>query len=70
MTPPAADGLGGTSKFGQRVDTNGGADCTEAGPFGTYRWTVTGTTLTLTAIDECCPDRGAIWEGTWTRTNS
>jgi hypothetical protein len=70
MTPPAADGQGGTSKFGHRVDTNGGADCTEAGPFGTYRWTVTGTTLTLTAIDEGCPDRGAIWEGTWTRTNT
>jgi hypothetical protein len=48
--------------------TDGGADCTNAGPVGTYRWAVTGTTLTLTAIHKGCPDRGAVWEGTWTRT--
>jgi hypothetical protein len=48
--------------------TSGGTDCTNAGPFGTYKWAVTGSTLTLTAMHEGCPDRGALWEGTWTRT--
>jgi hypothetical protein len=46
----------------------GGNDCTSAGPFGTYTWSVTGNQLTLTAKNEGCPDRGAILEGTWTRT--
>jgi hypothetical protein len=59
---------GGISRFGVRKI--GGTDCTAAGPFGTYRWTVTGATLTLTAIHEGCPDRGAVWEGTWTRTGA
>jgi hypothetical protein len=70
MTPPA-DTAGlqpGIDRFGHHIDTSGGTDCTNAGPFGTYRWTVTGTTLTLTAIHEGCSDRGAVWEGTWTRT--
>jgi hypothetical protein len=57
---------GGVSRFGYH--TIGGDDCTWSGPFGTYQWTVTGTTLTLTAIHEACGDRQAIWEGTWTRT--
>jgi hypothetical protein len=71
MTPPAADnsGYGGFDKFGHHILTSGGTDCDNAGPFGTYRWTVTKTTLTLTPIHEGCPDRAAVWEGTWTRTN-
>jgi hypothetical protein len=68
MTPPI--GPGGISKFGHHIFTSGGTDCTTAGPFGTYRWTVSGTTLTLTAIHEGCPDRGALWEGIWTRTSA
>jgi hypothetical protein len=58
---------GGVSWFGDHPI--GGNDCTEAGPSGTYRWAVTGSTLTLTAIDEGCPDRGDVWEGSWTRTS-
>jgi hypothetical protein len=57
---------GGVSRFGYHPI--GGNDCTWSGPFGTYQWTVTGTTLTLTAIHEGCSDRQAVWEGTWTRT--
>jgi hypothetical protein len=72
MTPPAADnsGYGGVNKFGHHILTSGGTDCTNAGPFGTYNWVVAGATLTLTAIHEGCPDRAAVWEGTWTRTNA
>ena len=68
MTPPI--GPGGISKFGHHIFTSGGTDCTNAGPFGTYRWTVTGSTLTLTVIHEGCSGRGALWEGTWTRTTT
>jgi hypothetical protein len=57
---------GGVSRFG--YGPLGGNDCTWNGPFGTYQWTVTGTTLTLTATHDACGDRQAIWEGTWTRT--
>jgi hypothetical protein len=64
---PQSNGLGGTSRFGYRF---GGNDCTWSGPFGTYQWTVTGTTLTLTAIHEGCDVRQAVWEGTWTRTSA
>jgi hypothetical protein len=68
MTPPTATpGQAGISRFGHHIITSGGTDCTNAGPFGTYRWTVIGKTLTLTAIHEGCPDRAAVWEGTWTR---
>jgi hypothetical protein len=45
----------------------GGRDCNFAGPFGTYRWSISRAKLTLTAIDEPCGQRRAIWEGTWTR---
>jgi hypothetical protein len=43
----------------------GGSDCTFAGPFGSYHWSVVGTRLTLKAIKEGCPGRKNIWEGTW-----
>ena len=43
----------------------GGMDCREDGPFGTYRWSVSGKELTLTATREACPTRRAIWEGAW-----
>jgi hypothetical protein len=59
---------GGVSRFGYHPI--GGQDCNEAGPFGTYQWAVTGSTLTLTAINEGCPDRGDVWAGTWTRTTA
>jgi hypothetical protein len=65
--PTSTPGQAGISRFGHHILTSGGTDCTNAGPFGTYKWTVTGTTLTLTPIHEGCPDRGAVWEGVWTR---
>jgi hypothetical protein len=69
MTPPTATpGQAGISRFGHHIITSGGTDCTNAGPFGTYKWAVTGATLTLTPIHDGCPGRGALWGGTWTRT--
>ena len=47
----------------------GGTDCTAAGPFGTYHWSISGSRLTLTAMHEGCPNRLAIWEGVWTRAH-
>lgn len=55
----------GISRFGHTG--LGGNDCTAAGPFGSYTWSVDGDTLTLTAAKEPCGNRRAIWEGTWTR---
>lgn len=58
----APEGVG-VSKFGH--SGIGPKDCTPAGPFGTYRWSVSGNKLTLTAIHEGCGQRRAIWEGVW-----
>jgi hypothetical protein len=58
----APEGVG-VSKFG--YSGIGPKDCTSAGPFGTYRWSVSGDELTLTAIHEGCGQRQAIWEGAW-----
>jgi hypothetical protein len=55
----------GINRFGH--SELGGNDCTAAGPFGTYRWSIAGTNLTLTSLHELCPNRRAIWEGVWTR---
>jgi len=55
----------GVSNFG--LSGLGLKDCTNAGPFGTYRWSVSATELTLTAIHEACGQRRAIWEGVWRR---
>jgi DNA-binding SARP family transcriptional activator len=57
----------GVKRFGHHGLGGGGIDCTAAGPFGSYRWSVSGARLTLTAIHEPCGQRRAIWEGTWTR---
>lgn len=57
----------GVSKYGG-TDI-GCCDCNEAGPFGTYTWSVNGNDLTLKAENELCGDRRAIWEGTWTRAD-
>jgi hypothetical protein len=53
------------SRFG--AHDIGGFDCREDGPFGTYRWSVSGDTLTLAAIRERCGQRRVIWEGVWKR---
>lgn len=56
----------GITRFGHHAI--GGTDCTPAGPFGTYSWSVTGNQLTLTATHEGCPNREVILEGTWIRS--
>lgn len=43
--------------------------CDASGPFGSYHWSVSGGKLTLTVINEGCPNRRAILEGTWTLTS-
>jgi DNA-binding SARP family transcriptional activator len=60
-----SDGPCGVTRFGHHHI--GGRDCNFAGPFGTYHWSVSGAKLTLTAIQEPCGQRRAVWEGTWTR---
>jgi hypothetical protein len=55
----------GVSRFGHHG--LGPQDCTQAGPFGSYSWSVSQDALTLTAINEGCGQRRAIWEGAWTR---
>ena len=44
----------------------GDVDCNASGPFGSYRWSVSAKTLTLTPIHEGCPDREDVWAGQWT----
>ena len=44
-----------------------GAGWREDGPPASYRWSVSGDRLTLTAVDEISRSRHALWEGTWTR---
>jgi DNA-binding SARP family transcriptional activator len=55
----------GVTRFGHHHI--GGRECNYAGPFGSYRWSVSGAQLKLTAIHEPCGQRQAVWEGTWTR---
>jgi hypothetical protein len=45
----------------------GGFDCNPAGPFGTYRWHVSGDRLTLKPVHESCADRKGIWSHVWRR---
>jgi hypothetical protein len=68
MVPRRANGDPGEIKrFGSRVAAGGGIDCDESGPFGTYRWSVSGDQLTLSVVREPCGQRRAVYEGTWTR---
>jgi hypothetical protein len=68
MVPRKANGdPGEIRRFGSRIDAGGGIDCTEAGPFGTYHWSVTNNQLQLTSLREPCGQRRAVYEGTWTR---
>jgi hypothetical protein len=62
---PFADGKGGVARFGHHGI--GGTVCTYDGPFGNWNWSVSGDQLTLTAVEDPCGDRRAIWAGTWTR---
>jgi hypothetical protein len=68
MTPRCSDlEPCGVTRFGYHGIGAGGRDCNNAGPFGSYRWSVSGVHLTLRAIREPCGQRRAVWEGTWTR---
>jgi hypothetical protein len=68
MVPKQANGdPGSIHRFGHRIDAGGGIDCDESGPFGKYRWSMSGGQLTLTAMHEPCGQRRAVYEGTWTR---
>jgi hypothetical protein len=44
-----------------------GSDCSYAGPFGRYRWSVTGDLLTLKIIREGCRGRGGFLAHAWRR---
>jgi hypothetical protein len=68
MLPRRANGdPGEITRFGSRVAVGGGIDCDESGPFGNYRWSVSGSQLTLSVAREPCGQRRAVYEGTWTR---
>ena len=58
---------GGISRYGRHH--LGGSDCNASGPFGSYRWSVSANTLTLTPIREGCPNREDVWAGQWTLTS-
>ena len=58
---------GGISRYGHTHI--GGVDCNASGPFGSYRWSVSANTLTLTPIQDGCPNREAVWAGQWTLTS-
>jgi hypothetical protein len=60
---PFSNGIGGISVYGHH--DVGGTDCDASGPFGSYRWSVAGKKLTMSVINEGCPNRQAIWEGVW-----
>lgn len=61
---PYVDGHGKLNRYGHR---DIGAGYREDGPAGSYRWSVTGDELRLTAINETSGSRRAVWEGVWTR---
>lgn len=67
MVPSGKNGPGHIKRFGAQIDAGGGVDCNEAGPFGTYHWSVAGDQLNLRATHEACGQRRAVYEGTWTR---
>ena len=47
--------------------TAGGEYCEDPAAGATYRWKATDEELTLTPIDNDCPDRQTVLTGTWTR---
>lgn len=60
---PFNNGVGGISLYGHH--DVGGTDCNASGPFGSYRWSVARNQLTLSVINEGCPNREAVWAGVW-----
>jgi hypothetical protein len=64
---PYGAGHGKLNRYGH---SDIGAGWREDGPPGSYRWSVSGNKLTLTAIKETSGPflvRRAVWDGTWTR---
>jgi hypothetical protein len=62
--PCSQNGPCGISRYGHH--DVGDVDCNASGPFGSYRWSVSANTLTLTPVKDGCPDREDIWAGHWT----
>ncbi|HZR92522.1 MAG TPA: hypothetical protein VFA44_08980 [Gaiellaceae bacterium] len=61
-------GLGCTpARRNGRVYHTAGNDCDMSGPFGSYRWSVSSNTLTLTPIHEPCKGRANHLAGAWTQ---
>jgi hypothetical protein len=64
---PVINNQTGISRYGHH--NLGDIECLASGPFGSYRWSVSGNTLTLTPVHDGCPDRYDIWTGHWTLSN-
>lgn len=64
---PISGAAGGINRYGHHG--LGDVDCDPSGPFGSYRWSVSANTLTLTPVQDGCPDREDIWAGQWTLTS-
>lgn len=57
-----------TGLFNFHVATGGGWWCGPGGPKGTYSWSVSGDSLTLTPMPlDGCSQRGVVFAGTWER---
>ena len=59
------DGHGHLNRYGH---TDIGAGWREDGPEASYRWSVSGDTLTLKALHDSSDARRTLWEGAWTRS--
>ena len=64
---PCSNTSCGISRYGH--NGLGDVDCNASGPFGSYRWSVSANTLTLTPVQDGCPDREDVWAGQWTLTS-
>jgi hypothetical protein len=54
-------------RHGGRVYLFSGFVCNFSGPFGSYRWSVSGSTLSVKPIHDGCSGRTEMLAGTWTR---
>lgn len=66
--PISDTGTTGISRYGHH--DLGDSDCNPSGPFGSYRWSVSAKTLTLTPIREGCHGREDVWTGRWTLSST
>ena len=65
--PCSQTGACGINRYGHH--NVGDIECLASGPFGSYRWSVSADTLTLTPVHDGCPDREDVWTGHWTLSN-